>query len=686
MRIRGLKGIGSKTEQLFNRLGVYDAEDLLSLYPRRYDVYEPPADICEMTENKPYAFWGTVISDCEVNTRSRYKVVSVYAADDKGGRIKLTWFNMPFLAGRLKRGFKFIFRGEAAFKGSLVFMEQPALYSYEQYMSKMNSMQPVYPLTAGLTNNAVTKAVKQCFQTGLILKEYLPSAVLSEAGLTGREEAAYAIHFPTDKDSLAQARRRIVFDEFFLFTLALRSLKNANLLANNDKIIPQSAYSATILANLGYELTNAQKKVRAEITSDMAGKRTMNRLIQGDVGSGKTIVAFLAMTDAAAAGLQSALMAPTEVLARQHYEDFCRTLKKNGIPLRCVLLTGSMPAAAKREALEAAADGRADIVIGTHAVISDGVCFKRLGLVVTDEQHRFGVRQREALRLKGVSPHILVMSATPIPRSLAIILYGDLDISIIDEKPSNRLPIKNCVVDDSYRQRAYKFIENELLKGHQAYVICAMAEDNDDSDNALELENAVNYANELRRHYGGRFTVEHLHGKMKSAAKNEIMERFADGEIQILVSTTVVEVGINVPNATVMLVENAERFGLAGLHQLRGRVGRGDSQSYCIFVSNTKNELTKERLAILKDSNDGFYIAEQDLRLRGPGDMLGARQSGDFGFALGNIYADSEVLKLAADEARRLLEADGELCAPENSALKRELERYMKNALGNLNI
>lgn len=686
MKISGLKGIGTKTEQLFNRLGVYTAEDLLTFYPRRYDVYEPPVSIDEMTGNKLYAFWGTVISDCEINTRSRYKVLSVYAADDKGGRIKLTWFNMPFLAGQLKRGYKFIFRGEAAFKGSLVFMEQPSLYSYEQYMSKMNSMQPVYPLTAGLTNNAVIKAVKQCFQMGLTSDEYLPASLIEDKGLMGRFEALYAIHFPTDADVLAQARRRVVFDEFFLFTLAIRSLKNANLLANNDKIIPQSTYSATILANLGYELTNAQKKVRAEITSDMTGSRTMNRLIQGDVGSGKTIIAFLAMTDAAAAGYQSALMAPTEVLAKQHYEDFCRTLKENDIPLTCVLLTGSMPAAAKRQALEALASGEADMAVGTHAVISDGVSFKRLGLVVTDEQHRFGVRQREALHLKGASPHIIVMSATPIPRSLAIILYGELDISVIDEKPANRLPIKNCVVDDSYRQKAYKFIENELLKGHQAYIICAMAEESEDSDNGLELENVVGYSEELRRHYKGRFTVEYLHGKMKPAAKNEIMERFALGEIQILVSTTVVEVGINVPNATVMLVENAERFGLAGLHQLRGRVGRGDSQSYCIFVSNTRNELTKERLGILKDSNDGFYIAEQDLRLRGPGDMLGARQSGDFGFALGNIYADADVLKLAADTARALLDADAGLCAPENSLLRNELEKYMKTALGNLNI
>lgn len=686
MKISGLKGIGSKTEQLFNRLGVFRAEDLLTFYPRRYDVYEPPAHIDEMNGSKPYAFWGTVISDCEINTRSRYKVLSVYAADEKGGRIRLTWYNMPFLASQLKRGCKWIFRGEAAFKGSLVFMEQPSLYSYEQYMSKMNAMQPVYPLTAGLTNNAVIKAVNQCFEMGLTIKEYLPVSVTSGAGLMERSEAVYSVHFPSDTECLSRAHKRIVFDEFFLFTLGIRSLKNANLLANNDKIIPESAYSATILANLGYKLTNAQKKVREEIISDMTGKRVMNRLIQGDVGSGKTIIAFLAMTDAAAAGYQSALMAPTEVLAKQHYEEFCRTLEKNSIPLRCVLLTGSMPASDRRDALEDISSGRASMIVGTHAVISDGVSFNKLGLVVTDEQHRFGVRQREALHLKGDSPHIIVMSATPIPRSLAIILYGELDISVIDEKPAHRLPIKNCVVDDSYRQKAYKFIEDELKKGHQAYVICAMAEEDADADNGLELENVVGYSEKLRGHYGGRYVVEYLHGKMKPAVKNEIMSRFASGEIQILVSTTVVEVGINVPNATLMLVENAERFGLAGLHQLRGRVGRGDAQAYCIFMSNTKNKLTKERLLILKDSNDGFYIAEQDLKLRGPGDMLGARQSGDFGFALADIYSDAEVLKLAADTARSLLEEAPELRGQDNAMLRAELEKYMKSGFGNLNI
>ena len=407
------------------------------------------------------------------------------------------------------------------------------------------------------------------------------------------------------------------------------------------------------------------------------------RQIQGDVGSGKTIVALLAMIDAAHSGYQSALMAPTEVLAAQHYETFSHIIEANNLPVKCILMTGAMSAAAKREAHRMAAEGEADIVIGTHAIITDNVSFDRLALVVTDEQHRFGVKQREALHHKGNKPHIIVMSATPIPRSLAIILYGDLDISVIDEKPAMRLPIKNCVVDDSYRPNAYRFIQKELDKGHQAYIICPMAKESDEEDN--KLENVVKYAAGLKEKFPPQVRIEYLHGKLKPSVKNDIMERFAQGQIDILVSTTVVEVGINVPNATVMVVENADRFGLAGLHQLRGRVGRGDAQSYCIFISNTRNAMTKERLNILKESNDGFYISEQDLKLRGPGDMLGVRQSGDFGFMIADIYTDAATLKLAADEADKVMErfrgSD-----PEYDKLRYAADDYMRTRLDNLNI
>lgn len=682
MRINELKGIGDKTEKLFNKLNVYTTEDLIHFYPRTYDVYEEPVKVSEMTDTKTYAIWGTVVSSCELTNAGRYRILSVYIADDDGARIKLTWFNMPFLKNNLKRGYRYIFRGEAAFRGSLVFMEQPVMYSYDAYMQKMNSMQPVYRLTAGLTNNAVTKAVKQCLDI-TCMKEYLPEEVIKDTGVTDLDKAVHDIHFPKNMEAFAAARKRLAFDEFFIFTLAMRSLSRGTHDGETGYIIPESPYSEQILKNLGYKLTNAQYKVYSEILDDMSGHKIMNRLIQGDVGSGKTIVALLAMIDAAHSGYQSALMAPTEVLAAQHYETFSNIIEANDLPVKCILMTGAMSAAAKREAHRMAAEGEADIVIGTHAIITDNVSFDRLALVVTDEQHRFGVKQREALHHKGNKPHIIVMSATPIPRSLAIILYGDLDISVIDEKPAMRLPIKNCVVDDSYRPNAYRFIQKELDKGHQAYIICPMAKESDEEDN--KLENVVKYAAGLKEKFPPQVRIEYLHGKLKPSVKNDIMERFAQGQIDILVSTTVVEVGINVPNATVMVVENADRFGLAGLHQLRGRVGRGDAQSYCIFISNTRNAMTKERLNILKESNDGFYISEQDLKLRGPGDMLGVRQSGDFGFMIADIYTDAATLKLAADEADKVMErfrgSD-----PEYDKLRYAADDYMRTRLDNLNI
>lgn len=685
MNIRELKGIGEKSEQLFHKLNVYNTDDLLKFYPRTYDVYEEPVMVSHMTEEKVYALEGIVVSPCELNARGRYRILTVTLSDEEGNRIRATWFNMPFLKNQLKQGYRYIFRGKVAFRGNLVFMEQPVLYTLDEYNQKLNSMQPVYPLTAGLTNNLVVKAIKQCLAQAVSYEEYLPETILKSNNFMSNNEALEKIHFPKDMEELSRARKRIVFDEFLLFSLGIRNRKNINLAAHNDIIIPKSAYSATILANLGYELTNAQKKVCEEISKDMISSHVMNRLVQGDVGSGKTIVALLAMADAANAGYQSALMAPTEVLAKQHYEAFCETIRKNSLDINCVLLTGSMTAAAKRKVHEKIENGTADFVIGTHAVITDKVSFSHLGLVITDEQHRFGVLQREKLHKKGENPHVLVMSATPIPRSLAIILYGDLDISIIDEKPSNRLPIKNCVVDTSYREKSYKFINDELLKGHQAYIICAMAQENEANDGA-ELENVVQYADKLKKRFGKGVKIEYLHGKMKPLEKNSIMESFEKGDIQILVSTTVVEVGINVPNATVIMVENAERFGLSGLHQLRGRVGRGKDQSYCIFVSDTKNPLTRERLNILKDSNDGFYVAEQDLKLRGPGDLLGTRQSGDFNFALADIYIDAATLKLAGETAGELLLKDPELEQEENIPLRNRLRAYMDTGICNLNI
>ena len=430
-----------------------------------------------------------------------------------------------------------------------------------------------------------------------------------------------------------------------------------------------------------YRLTNAQLRTLEEVLKDLKSGSVMNRLIQGDVGSGKTIIAVLALLAACENGYQGALMVPTEVLARQHFESVTELFEKHGVDKKVILLTGSMTAKEKRIVYEKVVSHEADIIIGTHALIQEKIVYDNLALVITDEQHRFGVAQREMFGNKGQMPHVLVMSATPIPRTLAIILYGDLDISVIDELPANRLPIKNCVVDKSYRPRAYRFIENEVKNGRQAYVICPMVEESE----MIDAENVLDYTKILRQNLPG-IRVEYLHGKMKGKEKNKIMEEFAAGEIQVLVSTTVIEVGVNVPNATVMMIENAERFGLAQLHQLRGRVGRGDKQSYCIMVNASGNKEKNRRLDVLNKSNDGFYIASEDLKLRGPGDIFGIRQSGDLEFQLADIYTDAVTLKKVSEDVNRLLEQDENLEQEENQELKKRLDRFLEEKYEKLNL
>ena len=489
------------------------------------------------------------------------------------------------------------------------------------------------------------------------------------------------MHFPADEEEMRAARDRLVFDEFLLFILGIRRLKESQEALSNEARMAEAAQAERLMAELPYELTGAQKRVWKEIRGDLAGNHVMNRLVQGDVGSGKTILAVLALVTAGCNGYQGALMVPTEVLAKQHFQSVSELLETYGIPLKAVLLTGSMKASEKRRAAEAIACGTVQIVIGTHALIQEKIAYRRLGLVVTDEQHRFGVRQRETLANKGLHPHVLVMSATPIPRTLAIILYGDLDISVVDELPAHRLPIKNCVVDESYRPAAYRFMEKETALGHQVYIICPMVEESEE----LELENVMDYTKKLQKILPGH-QIACLHGKMKPKEKNEIMERFAAGETSILVSTTVIEVGINVPNATVMMVENAERFGLAQLHQLRGRVGRGKAQSYCIFMSGKKGKETKKRLEVLNRSNDGFYIAGEDLKLRGPGDLFGIHQSGILEFRLGDVFQDAKVLQSAGEAAGRILKEDPGLERGEYRMLAERLDMYLKKSGESLNL
>ena len=494
--------------------------------------------------------------------------------------------------------------------------------------------------------------------------------------------AVVNIHFPKSMEDYIQARKRLAFEEFFLFVLAVRSLRNSNERIPNGYIIQNDSRTDDFIEKLPFSLTNGQKSAWTEVKKNMSGKGLMRRLIQGDVGSGKTIIAVLALMNTAYAGYQAAMMVPTEVLAKQQYDSITKMFNNMGVELNVSLLVGSMTAAAKRKVYEDIENGSTDIVIGTHAVIQEKVIFKNLALVITDEQHRFGVNQRRDLSDKGNNPHILVMSATPIPRTLAIIVYGDLDISVIDELPAERLPIKNCVVDESYRPNAYKFIENQVHAGRQAYVICPMVEDSEN----IEAENVIDYAKKLSGELPDDIKVEYLHGKMKASQKNEIMEKFSKNEINVLVSTTVIEVGVNVPNATVMMVENAERFGLAQLHQLRGRVGRGGFQSYCIFVSGNKSKKKKDRLEILNKTNDGFKIAEEDLRLRGPGDFFGVRQSGDFDFGIADIYTDAKVLKSASEAAGEVLDKDPELELEENRYLAEKVSEYTVKCLEKLNI
>ena len=656
MDLNNLKGIGEKTEKLFYKAGVEKVNDLLRYYPRYYDVFEEPVLIRDLECDRTQAIKGTVVREVSVKRVRNLQVVTGYLRDERGDAIKATWFNSPYLKGKLTIGSTFIFRGFVKENYSNFSIEQPKIFGIAEYNKKKGEMQPVYPLVSGLTNNMVQKAVKQALKL-VETEEFLPEKIRNKYGLEGLQQAIEHIHYPTDKNQLYSARKRLIFDEFFMFIYNIRNLKDKNTEIHNRHILVEPKEVKTLINNLPYELTNAQKRTWEEIKRDISSTKVMNRLIQGDVGSGKTIIAFFALITAALNNGQGAMMAPTEVLARQHYDNLIELIKEHNINVNLVVLVGSMTAKEKRDAYKVIESGDADIIIGTHALIQEKVNYNNLTLVVTDEQHRFGVRQREAISEKGEHPHIMVMSATPIPRTFAIIMYGDLDISVIDELPANRLPIANCVVGTDYRPNAYDFMTKQIAKGRQVYVICPTVEYSE----AVEGENVIEYAEKLKRIMPVSVNIEFLHGRMKPAEKNEIMDRFANNQIQILVSTTVVEVGVNVPNATVMMVENAERFGLAQLHQLRGRVGRGKYQSYCIFINGSGKKEALERLNILCKSNDGFLIANEDLKLRGPGDFFGVRQSGDFEFRLGDIMNDANILKQASEAVELILNEEVEI-------------------------
>ena len=728
--LTSLKGIGPKTAEAFLRLGISDVQELLDFFPRDYEMQEPPKPLYQLENGRIETVSGVLLKEPSLNFFNGMRIVNAYLSD-MTGRLQLSWYHLPYIKNSLKTGVPYVFRGRVYEKNGRKLMVQPKVYSAPDYEENYaGRLLPVYPLTKGVTNALVQKAVREALSAEAPQKDWLPLDLRRRNALCEINFAYSEAHFPESEKALLEARKRLCFDDFFFFLLGIGQLRQERGDACSDYRCRPDFRLLKFIADLPFSLTPAQQKAYREITADMSSGRIMNRLLEGDVGSGKTIVALLAMLFAALNGYQAALMAPTEVLAAQHYETVCRYLNASELPLSAVLLTGSMSAAQKRDAYAKIKRHEADLIIGTHAVFQEKAEYDRLGLVVTDEQHRFGVGQRERLSEKGGKPHVLVMSATPIPRTLAIILYGELDISVIDALPEGRQAIKNCVVAPNYRRTAYKFILDEVKKGHQAYVICPMIEAETDGGgeteaeagdgsgavqavqsksaqekhaqmqsvqnaqtkpaqrdtaavtvwNTASLENVTDYAKRLRALFPKEVSVGILHGRMTPAQKDEVMRAFKNGEIKVLVSTTVVEVGVDVPNATVMMIENADRFGLAQLHQLRGRVGRGSAQSYCIMMNTSESGTAAKRLDVLNHSNDGFYIAEQDLKLRGPGDLFGVRQSGELSFRMADIYSDAALLSAAKKESDALLSEDAALQKPEHRLLSEKLAAYTERA------
>lgn len=657
MDIRNLKGIGDKTAALFNKLDIYDTGDLLRFFPSEYDHFDDITTIDKLKVGEVSAVKVYITSNPAVR-RIRNLSILTFNVTDAHGEMNIVYFNAPYLKNSIKKGEECVFRGKVMMRGSAFSFNNPRKYKTEDYEALANTDQPIYHTTKGLSSASIQKAVRRAYETevsaGVMyqhspLFDRLPSRIIEKRNLMPYHEAVLNIHMPSDPDDLIRARNRLAYQEFYEYILNMT--KHGLTVRKSGAPMIEVADTERLIERIPFTLTDDQLNVWKCIKNDLTGENAMTRLLQGDVGSGKTIIAILSLLMCACNGFQGAFMAPTEVLALQHFETIKKMADDYLLPLNPVLLTGTVKGAMRKEVLKQIEDGTANLVIGTHALFQEAVSYHKLGLVVTDEQHRFGVVQREALMDKGNMPHVLIMSATPIPRTLAMILYGDLEVSTIHTMPKGRLPIKNCVVDTSYRPTAYKFVTDEVKKGNQVYIICPQIE----AGELLGVENVSDYSDSLKASLPEDIRIGVLHGQMKSSAKDKIMDDFARGDIDVLVSTTVVEVGVNVPNATVMYIENAERFGLAQLHQLRGRVGRSDKQSYCIFMMNNASDRSKERLDILLNSNDGFEIAAKDMELRGPGDIFGIRQSGDIIFSIGDIYQDSELIMWAKEDVEEML-------------------------------
>ena len=672
-----LKGVGPTKAKQFAALNIFTLEDLICHFPRGYEDRTKLVPIEKLEVDVPACFKAMVMNTPKTNhIRKGLDITRVQVADHTA-RLTLTFFNQKFTAEQLQYGQEYIFYG--AVSGDFIGynMTSPVFEALDAPPVTTRRILPIYPLTAGLSNASVLKAVRQALAICDVPREIIPEQVRKAYGILPAERAYYAIHEPASMEEAQMAKKRLIFEEFFIFSAGLslmrasRATKKAPIYANLDL--------TEFLASLPFALTGAQQRAIHEIVADLGRGAPMNRLVQGDVGSGKTMVAAAAGYLAAKNGFQCAMMAPTEILAEQHYAGLTKLLAPLGI--RTALLTGSLTPKQKRERREAIERGEADFIIGTHALVSDTTVFHNLGLVVADEQHRFGVGQRSKLSAKGQDPHLLVMSATPIPRTLALLMYGDLEVSIIDEKPAGREPVDTFLVNESYRARINAFLRKHVSEGHQCFVVCPAVEESE----ALDLKAATVWAETLQQTVFPDLRIALLHGQMKGSEKESVMASFARQEADILVATTVVEVGVDVPNATLMVIEDADRFGLSQLHQLRGRVGRGSAKSYCILTSHNKNPETLQRLKAFCKTNDGFKIAEEDLRLRGPGDFFGSRQSGLPVFRVASLSCDLLTLKQAQQASADWIDTQGTADTPEAKALRDRIGQLFLRSQGTMN-
>lgn len=675
--ISSVKGVGEVKANLLNKMGIYTIKDLIEYYPRNYEDRTKIKYVREFTSGESTLFVAKICSNITVRKiRKNLAIYTAVAVDDEGERVKLTWFNQMYLKNRLIVGHKYLFFGTPVYDFGTFSVENSQIYNLSD-ISKIQGIYPIYSLTKGITQNYMFKLLSENYTDNIKFKEIYSEEFKKKYNLCDINFAFRNVHFPKNYDNINIARNRLIFDELFLLQIALMTVKNQVALTPNTNTY-EDLDDNDFLKLLPFELTGAQKKVLAEIKEDLGSNKVMNRLIQGDVGCGKTMVAAIAMFLAVKNGYQAAIMAPTTILANQHYNELKPYFEKLGYTVE--ILTSNNTKAQKRKIVDRLKMGMIDILVGTHSIIEDDVEFKNLSLVITDEQHRFGVKQRMKLSSKAEVVDTLVMTATPIPRTLAIMLYGDLDLSIIDELPPGRKPVKTLVVNDSYETRLNDFVRKNVKDGKQVYVVCPLVEESEDGNLKSAEEIYESYKNETFKD----LNVGLIHGKMKQSLKDEIMLQFKENKINILVSTTVIEVGISVSNATIMIIENADRFGLAALHQLRGRVGRGSDKSYCILKTNNRSQTCKERLSIMEKSNDGFKIAEKDLELRGPGDFFGIRQSGLPEFKVANLLKDINILKLTQVAAKELMQEDPKLELDKNKYIKKIIYSRYSEQLKNI--